>query len=175
MSALFSWRVWVAIAVTLFLAGTHWKAYHSGHSTGVLEQKAEDQVQFDKINADITKQKAEAAAILAKANAEILAGVAREADVKTQLEKTRETNRKATNDLANQLAGHRLQFAAQGPGSWGSGPGSGGAETKTTSDSGAATCIVSEAVDRSLKAIVLDADTLRDDYKLLYDWAHRDD
>lgn len=41
MTALLNWRAWAALALAVFLVGTHWKAYHSGTKSGIAECNAE--------------------------------------------------------------------------------------------------------------------------------------
>ena len=41
MMAFLSWRVWAAVALAVFLAGTHWKAYHAGGKSVQAEWDAQ--------------------------------------------------------------------------------------------------------------------------------------
>lgn len=41
MAALLNWRIWAAVAIAVFLAGTHWKAYKSGQKDIRAEWNAE--------------------------------------------------------------------------------------------------------------------------------------
>ncbi|MDE2098886.1 MAG: hypothetical protein KGL39_16655 [Patescibacteria group bacterium] len=41
MALLLNWRIWAALALAVFLAGTHWKAYVSGKKTIQAEWDAE--------------------------------------------------------------------------------------------------------------------------------------
>lgn len=41
MTALLNWRIWAAVMVAIFLAGTHWKAYTAGQKSIQAEWNAE--------------------------------------------------------------------------------------------------------------------------------------
>ena len=147
--------------------------YSFGHKYGTATQAATDQKTFDSINAQLTKQKADANALMQGKQAEIIALQTERDNFKTQLEAQYAQNRKATESLRGQLASVKLRFAAAkntGSGTNGSSTVSG---TSNAAGNAATTyCVVSDTVDATLKSIVHDADTLRDDYTLLYNWAH---
>lgn len=156
------------IFLAVACAGSAWE----GHSIGVNSQKAEDQAQFDQINASLTQQKADAHAKLEKALGDNLDVMSEREEAKAQLEKEREIHRTGTNALRTQLAFAGMRLPAE---TSGCGGGGGGTETPASSapgDASPAFCVVSAAAAQSLRDIAFDADTLRDDYKLLYDWAH---
>ena len=48
MLALLNWRIWAAVALAVFLAGTHWKAYRMGESTV--------QAKWDKESLEVARQ-----------------------------------------------------------------------------------------------------------------------
>jgi hypothetical protein len=185
MGTLITWAIRMAVVVaivsSIIFAYDRWRegVYTEGYTHGVDAQKATDQVEFDRIERDITEQKAQANALYQSALADIVKAQAANDQFKTQLEKAREINRSQTNDIARRLAGQRLRFAADPPAqAAGCGAGGGGAASsppEAPRDASPAACVVSAAVDTALKSIVFDADTLRDDYKLLFEWAHRDD
>lgn len=164
---------WAILAIVVAFGGCLAGAEHFGDVRGTNQQKVADQTQFDKVNADLAKNKADAAQIYETEQAKIIALQGERDAAKTQLENEHADNEKATNALRSQLAGERLRFAAaQDTGSRAGGAGAMPANANPASDSTAAVCVVSDAVDADLKSIAYDADSLRDDYKLLYEWAH---
>ena len=175
-----------AAAVALFLAAITYGLYraeahveYKGFVRGVDAQKAIDQVVFDKINQELSDAKETAARVYRELANKVLAEAARADAFKSDLEKARAINQSKTNDMARKLAGMRLRFAsAAGP--EGAGCRTGGDRASSIApappgDAAAASCVLSGPVETAIKLIVFDADTLRDDYKLLYEWAHRDD
>lgn len=40
IALLFNWRIWLAVSLAIFLAGTHWKAYHAGGVSARAELQA---------------------------------------------------------------------------------------------------------------------------------------
>lgn len=175
-----------AAAVALVLAAITYGLYraeqhveYKGFVRGVDAQKALDQKVFDAINTELAEQKASAEKLYRELATKALAETARADAFKNDLEKARAINRNLTNDTARQLAGVRLRFAAEtsaagaacGPG--GGSPSSG--QAPATGNAAGSSCVLSGPVEAAIKLIAFDADTLRDDYKLLYDWANRDD
>lgn len=158
-----------AILIAVACAGSAWE----GHSIGVNSQKAEDQKQFDTINANITKQKAQAAAdLLQSAKDNVLLANQRD-QLAATLGAQHAQNVQLTNDNRSLLAdAGRLRFAGQASGSGSGGQSAATGSAATAGNANPAACVLSDAASQSLKQIVFDADTLRDDYKLLYDWAH---
>ena len=86
--------------------------FYKGDQFGTSRQKVADQAEFDKINAERTKQKAEASALLEKIQAGIIAGQQHEAELNARLEKQDAQYRASTDDLRKQLATRGLQYAA---------------------------------------------------------------
>lgn len=86
-----SWRVWVAVALAIVLAGTHWKAYHAGGKSVQAEWDAEKLA---------TTQAALAADI---------ANRAKEADLQTKV-------RSVSNAYAKEKAAHAATVAASADG-----------------------------------------------------------
>lgn len=146
-----------------------------GHRRGVNEQKVEDQIQFDTINAQRAAQKVTANALYRGAQAEIITLQEARANLHNQLGTEHAANQTATNNLRRELSSVRLHFAAQqgAGGYWPDGPGTTSPTPNPAGDASPAVCVVSREVDEALKAIVYDADSLRDDYTLLYNYVHR--
>ena len=91
MMALLSWRVWVAVALAIVLAGTHWKAWHAGGKSVQGEWDAE--------RLQLT-QAAMAAEVAARA---------KEADLQTKV-------RSVSNAYAKEKAAHAVTVAASADG-----------------------------------------------------------
>jgi hypothetical protein len=91
MMALLSPRVWLAVVIAIALAGSHWKAYHSGGKAVQAEWDAQTLA---------TTQAALAADI---------ANRAKEADLQTKV-------RKVSNDYAKEKAAHVATVAASADG-----------------------------------------------------------
>lgn len=159
----------IGFLIALAVAGAG--GYVEGHKFGVDQQSVADQAQFDKVNADIAKQKADANATYKAKADEALALTAQRDQLKNQMEVQHAKDSKATDDARTQLAGERLRFA-QDSGSGGGGSSTSSANANPASNNGPATCELSEQTSEPLKQIVYDADKLRDDYALLYNWSH---
>lgn len=159
--------VWLKLAGAAILVIAIAYGYHVFADSLRLEG-AKSQKQIDDNALAIQKQSA--AAELAVATKEATQRKL-DADAAThKLEIEHADNQANTERLHTALASVKLRFAAE--------PGCGTCSADSKADSGApasnassATCIVSDKVSADLKSIVYDADKLRDDYKLLYDWA----
>ncbi|MDD5247800.1 MAG: hypothetical protein PHY45_02375 [Rhodocyclaceae bacterium] len=163
---------WIILAVVLALAGCLIGGEMFGHKNGVAEQAVADQAQFDTINRALEKQKVDAAEILAKDNADNLALMAERDQLKTNLEKQREDNRKATDDLRRKYAGVGLRFKPEQSGRSGLGGGcTTGAGTDAAGDGTAATVQLPDALAANLRRLAADCDELNDDYRKAYDYA----
>ncbi len=143
-----------------------------GHSMGVQAQKVADQVEFDRINAAITKQKAEAAAIMQGKQAEIIALQQQRDSFKTQLEVKDAQNRKATADLTRKYSGLQLRFrAVQSAGCGAGGSGTVPSSANAAGDAGTVVAVLPDAITVNLRQLAIDADNLRDAYALCYAYA----
>ena len=166
-----------AMAYGFYRAEAH--VEYKGYVRGADAQKAIDQKIFDAINKELGDAKETASRVYRELANKVLAEAARADAFKTDLEKARAINRNLTNDTARQLAGVRLRFAAEssaasaacGPG----GGGTGSSQAAPASNAGPAACELSAKAAGTLREIVFDADTLRDDYRLLYEWANRNE
>ncbi len=161
------------LAAVLLGAAALFGADHFGHSRGVDQQKAEDQKIFDQVNAERVAQKAAANSILQAKLTEIIALQAERATLLTKLETEHAANQKATNDLRAKFAGERLRFqSAKDAGNRADGSDPMPAQGDAADNASPAECVLSAEATERLRGIAYDADTLRDDYKMLYDWAH---
>lgn len=159
----------LVVAIGLWFGGDH-----VGHTRGINEQKVADQGKFDKVNADLTENKAEAAGILKTKNAEILALMIERETLKTTLEKDREKNRVATNALRDKYAsiGLRIELGKDS-GRW---PGGGSASSTVVNSTGvdaAAILQLPDTVTGNLRQLVFDADNLADEYRKCYGYAQQ--
>ena len=157
----------IAWALSLAVVGA-WQ-----RQDGKTAQKVEDQAQIDKTNADIANQKAEAnalyvAAVEAKDKAE-----KERAAIKLTLEKERQSNVQAINDLHAKYAGVSLRYSVKDSGLGASGscamPGTGSAAGNVRTSE----MELPAAITASLRAIAYDCDALNVEYRVLYEWANR--
>lgn len=163
------WMVIVAM-ITAAVAAFGLKAYN----VGATEQQVADQAQFDGINKAIADRKAEAAKILMARNAENLALMIERDQLKTDLEKTREDNRKVTTAARDRYAGLGLRFKPAKVA--GRGCGRGGAAAASAGPAavdGAAAVELPGKIASDLRQLTFDADTLADEYRKCYGYAHR--
>lgn len=159
-TVVFALLLWIASAVGIGA----WQ-----HHQGELAQKADDQAQFDKINADIAKQKAEATEILARNTADNLKLMTERDQLKTDLEKAHAQHTADTNALRDRYAGVGLRFKSTQT----AGCGDGGANQVPAAASAAgpaapADVQLPDAIAGRLRQLTFDADTLADNYKTCY-------
>lgn len=165
---------YIIIGALILAAAALFGAYQKGYSGGIAEQKIADQAQFDKINAALTKQKAEAATIYQDAQADIIALQIQRDAFKIKLERDHANNEIATAALRDKLAGLSLRFSALK--ATGGGTGGGNATSSGDHPAGTAgTTIIQlpEKIAGDLRRLAYDADELNDDYRLAYDFAHK--
>ncbi len=148
------------------LSGVGWWQHNAGRDA----QKAVDQAQFDKINADLSQQKTIAADTYKTAQATIIQVMAERDKFKTQLEADHAQNLKTITDLRNKYAGVGLHFIAPqgsrcGPGS----PSPMPAEANTARIESASVVQLPDTLGRNLRALAFDADALSVEYKKCYD------
>jgi hypothetical protein len=153
------------------LAGVGWWQHNAGRDA----QKAVDQAQFDKINADLSQQKTIAADTYKTAQDIIIQTMAERDKFKTQLETDHAQNIKAITDLRNKYAGVGLRFtttqsAGCGAGSASPMPSEAGAARITTPT----VVQLPESLASNLRALAFDADMLAAEYKKCYEWANHD-
>jgi len=144
------------------------------HGAGEDEQKVADQAQFDGINKKLADQKTEAAAILAKRNAENLTLMAERDAFKNTLEQERIDHAKVTDDLRTKYAGRGLRFKPQQDGRSGGCSGSPQSTTGNAPSNEAASALqLPDSVTANLRRLTFDADDLNDDYRLCYNYTHK--
>lgn len=165
---------YLIIGGLVFLAVACAGSAYEGIQFGDSRRAVADQKQFDEINADITKQKAEAHAVLEQALNNNLDLLAERETLKDQLQKDRNNARDKTDSLTRQLSFERLRFpAAEAPGC---GPGGGGAASISTEAAGASAAPAGliqlpERIESDLSALMAKADRLKDDYAECYGYA----
>lgn len=162
----------IGLAVVGILAAIAYGIDSRAYERGVTVQKAEDQKEFDRINGELTTQKAEANRLLQKAGADIIALMAERAKLTAKLEKQHADNQAATAALRDKYAGVGLRFAApEGSGCGAGGGGSQGASSDAASTPATAVIQLPDALTRNLRRLAEDADKLKDEYALCYAWA----
>lgn len=147
--------------------------YFTGHSHGVDSQKVADQFSIDKVNAKIEENKRIANAEMANAQQAVIELQAEREKFKTKIEQERQTNVETTNKLHDAYAAYSLRFRSDDQRSWCGGENSVPATGTASGDNGTSVCVISDETSKSLRNIAYEADQLRDDYRLLYDWAHK--
>lgn len=143
------------------------------HDAGRDAQKADDQGQFDAINAKLAKQTTEANARFRAAQADIIALQADRDTLKTNLAKEKQTHDKKTADLHAYYADRGLRYAAKGSGCGGSGGRAESAAGNTAGNETTAIVQLPDSITRSLRQLALAADQLADDYRLCYGYANQ--
>lgn len=145
-----------------------------GHGTGIDEQKAADQVQFDKYNQDIADQKTQANALYRKAQDANLALMTERDQLKTTLEKQHAINKAATAALRDKYFGVGLRFTARQTSGFGSGGGSAQDPGPDSASPGPATLVqLPGEIAANLRRLAFDADQLADEYRKCYGYANQ--
>lgn len=153
------------------LAGVGWWQFDAGKDV----QAKFDQAQFDKINADLSRQKTIAAETYRSAQATIIQTLAERDKFKTQLETDHAQNLKTIDDLRNKYAGIGLRFTAQKDAGCGAGsPGSVPPEAGAPRIESATVIQLPDPLAANLHALAFDADALAVEYKKCYEWATND-
>jgi hypothetical protein len=161
----------LVLAISLFGGG-----YYKGNQAGINAEKVRTQGIIDGYNLQIAEQKAEANKQYRDAADQALKDQRKNELLTNELEKAHVQNQRDTNRLRDAYAAYSLRFHAEEDS--GRGDSDHGAEGGKASAAGNATpayCVVSREVDAALKSIAYDCDSLRDDYRLLYDWAHAEE
>ena len=169
MNPLTPYLIWIKVAAFAVLCIA---LYSFGHHNGRVGALMEDRAIFDSIAKQQTERKAEAAAILKKSNDDLIATLAERDSIKSKLEKEHVDNQTFTAALRDKYAGIGLRFIAKAPGC---GAGSANAVPQAGEPAGntsAAVIQLPDALAGELRASAAACDTLKDDYRLLYDWAH---
>lgn len=145
-----------------------------GHGTGIDEQKAADQVQFDKYNQDIADQKTQANALYRKAQDANLALMTERDQLKTTLEKQHAINKANTAALRDKYFGVGLRFSTRQTPGLGSGGGiAQGPGTDPAIDEPTTLVQLPGEIAADLRRLAFDADQLADDYRKCYGYAEK--
>lgn len=142
------------------------------HSAGVDSQKAEDQAQFDKINADIAQQKAEANELYRKAYDNNMLVMIERDEFKTKLLKERQANAENINAIRNYYSNVSLRYAVKDSGLGQSCGSSVPAKTDAASNASPVERELPAAITAGLRELAYQCDSLNADYRLLYEWAN---
>jgi len=160
------------IIIALVWAGSLFSVGVWQHGAGVDSQKVADQVEFDRINAGIAEQKAQANAAYRLVQEHNILVMKERDTLKTKLQQEQLTNAKAINDLRTRYANVGLRYVTKDARLGDSGN---SAMLGTGSAAGnvfAETRELPAAITASLRSIAYDCDALNVDYRLLYDWVH---
>lgn len=162
-------NIYFGIFFAILIAAACAASGYEGHKIGVEHQQAVDQKQFDAYNQQIASQKAQAAAILADANAANLK-LAMDRDLlKTRLERERGAAQKITEGLRTELAGVKLRFIPdQGAGCGDSGSGTASAGANPASPAAPGVMELPAEISRNLLELAFKADQLKDNYATCY-------
>ncbi len=150
------------------LVGASWVA----HKAGVNAQKVADQAVFDRYETASREQETAANALLHQKEQELIELVLDREALTNQLEKTHASAQRTTNALRGELAGERLRFRTLGAACREGGGGAEGTGPGAAGDAGASLQELPREIEGRLRQLAYDADTLRDDYALLYSWSH---
>jgi len=162
-------NTWIKVLIAAIIAAAIATA---AYRTGVNAQKVADQGEFDRINASITEQKAQANAAYRTVQEHNILVMKERDTLKTKLQTEKLTNAKAINDLRTRYANVGLRYVTKdarlGDGGVGSllGTGNAAGNVATTINE------LPAAITTSLRSIAYDCDSLNVDYRLLYDWVH---
>lgn len=160
--------IYLVAAIAIATAG-----FAGGHRVGTNAQKVADQSEFDRINNEITEQKAVANAAYRKFQENNLAVLVERDALKTKLQKEKQTNVETINALRARYANVGLRYSTgqvAGLGDVSNGPvlGTGFAASNSTTVEHE----LPAAITASLRSIAYDCDALSADYRLLYEWAN---
>lgn len=162
----------IAIILSLIAAAIGGCSY--GTSAGIAEQKALDQVQFDKHNQDIADQKTKANTLYRQAQDNNLALMLERDQLKTTLEKQHAINQAATTALRDKYFGVGLRFTAKQTAGFGSG--SSGTQSPGTDPASPETSTLVQLpgeIAANIRRLVFDADQLTDEYRKCYGYANQ--
>lgn len=161
------------LAAILAVIATFGIGFSSGRHAGIVDQKAVDQVQFDKINRDTAEQKTQANALYRKKQDDNLALMLERDQLKTRLEKQHATNQANTAALRDKYTGLGLHFTAEAPrlGNGSRCAPSPGADP--ASNEPAAVVQLPGEIAENLRRLAFDADSLADDYRKCYGYVEQ--
>jgi hypothetical protein len=164
---------WIIIAGLLLAISLFGGGYYKGNQAGVNAEKVRTQGIIDGYNIQIADQKAEANKQYRDAADQALKDQRANELLTTELEKAHVQNQHDTNRLRDVYAAYSLRFRAEEDARRRDSPvGAESGQASAAGDPAPAYCVVSREIDAALKSIAYDCDSLRDDYTLLYEWAH---
>lgn len=165
---------YLILGFVLFIVVSGAAGFASGHHSGVTDQKAADQVQFDKINLDISTQKTQANALYRKQQDASIALMVERDQLKTTLEKQHAINKTTTAALRDKYFGIGLRFSTRKTAGLGSGSGSAqGAGTDPASAEPSTLVQLPGEITADIRHLAFDADHLADDYRKCYGYANQ--
>jgi len=164
----------IIVALIAFISSNIGSAY-LGKEYGKNSQKVADQVEFDRVNAEITEQKDAAFAALLKNRDNIIDLQTAQGKFINTLEVERGKNRDLNTALSREHANRELQFAASKDSVCReSGGDTGAAEGSEASAQEPRYVVISlpDALTASLRGIVADADDLWTEYQTCYQYVY---
>lgn len=165
---------WIVLGVGAVILAVGIGAERAGYQRGVNAEKVASQGKLDKLNDDLAKQEALANHELEVANAENMRIVSEREKLKHQLGANREKAVVAANELRNVLAVERLRFGTTEPAISGTSCDSAKAGSGSSPSVASPTIVqLPDAVTRDLRSFAYDAEKLRIDYQLCYDYAQQ--
>ena len=164
---------WVLLGIGVAMISIAAAAHMHGVKQGQLQQLAVQNELINKVNNKLAANKAEAAKLIKERQDEIDTLIAKRDALIFRLETERQANVKVTNDLRTKYAGLQLRFKSATT----TRGGIGGTDEMhvgqaATGNAETASCVISDETTTALREIAYDCDTLRDDYKLLYDFVN---
>ena len=164
---------WVILGIVLAWGASLVSVGIWQHEQGAVSQNVADQKVIDSVREGIDKNKQIANAKLANALSDVIAVQVERDKIKSLLLQEHQINAETTNKLRDAYSAYGLRFRSDAAGCGASGANTMPAEGNTPRHDVPAVCQLSDATAKSLREIAFDADRLRDDYKLLYDWANK--
>ncbi len=146
--------------------------YALGNKNGRNAQAVLQQAEFDRVNATLTENKRVAANALLQAQADIIKLQSDRDTFKTKLGEQYAKNRADTDAIRDRLLNSRLQFDSEITGCWAGSGSTLSTSGNTAGNNASARCELPATITENLQQLTLDADRLRDDYWLLYNFNH---
>ena len=161
-------------AILVFFIGSLLAASYVAYDLGQDSQKAKDQVIFDQVNADLAKQKKEAASLLNSLQQKIIDAQAESAKFKHQLEIQRAQHNETVTALRTEYAASGLFFdSPQSAGCGSSGGSTGGSQGDPSSTCPTSRVQLPDSIAADLRQLVYEADKLAVEYETCYNYINR--
>lgn len=164
---------YIILGIVLSLIAAGGAGFAAGDHVGAADQKAADQVQFDKINQATADQKTQVNAMYRQKQDANLALMTERDQLKTTLEKEHANHQAATAALRDKYAGLGLRFIAEAPRLGNGGGCTQSAGVDTASAEPAAIVQLPGEIAADLRRLAFDADQLADDYRECYGYANQ--